>query len=103
MFPGRTEYVEKYSDAAAHLAAAGYASAAIDWRGQGLTTRPRHNKRIGHVEDFHDYQKDVQAMLAVCEAEELPRPYMLLGHSMGGLIGLRAVMDRDGICAKSAG
>ena len=35
LFPGRTEYVEKYGRVAEELTAAGYAVTAIDWRGQG--------------------------------------------------------------------
>ncbi|WP_245190924.1 alpha/beta fold hydrolase [Jannaschia formosa] len=93
LFPGRTEWVEKYADAAAHLRRHGFASVAVDWRGQGMTERPKHNRRIGHVNDFNDYQRDVQALLAHAETAGLPRPWHLLAHSMGGLIGLRSLMD----------
>ncbi|GIT90379.1 hydrolase [Jannaschia pagri] len=95
LFPGRTEYVEKYSDAAQHLADAGYAALAIDWRGQGLTERPAHDRKIGHVKDFRDFQRDVDAMLAHARSLGLPRPWHLLAHSMGGLIGLRSLMERQ--------
>lgn len=94
MFPGRTEYVEKYSDAARELAARGFASAAIDWRGQGLSPRPERNPRMGHVTDFSDFQRDVDAFLTICAEARLPRPWHLLAHSMGGLIGLRALYRR---------
>lgn len=94
MFPGRTEYVEKYSDAARELGLRGFASVAIDWRGQGLSPRPERNPRMGHVRDFNDFQVDVDAFLAVCEEAGMPRPWHLLGHSMGGLIGLRALHRR---------
>ena len=95
MFPGRTEYVEKYSDAAAALHDRGFASAAIDWRGQGLTERPRANRMSGHVGDFVEYQTDVDAYLAALDAAGFPRPFHLLAHSMGGLIGLRSAMRSD--------
>ncbi|HMB14482.1 MAG TPA: alpha/beta hydrolase, partial [Roseovarius sp.] len=36
LWPGRTEYIEKYGRAAARFASGGYATFAIDWRGQGL-------------------------------------------------------------------
>ena len=39
LFPGRTEYVEKYGRAAGDLLARGFATVAIDWRGQGLADR----------------------------------------------------------------
>ena len=93
LFPGRTEYIEKYGSTAADLAARGYAAVAIDWRGQGLADRLIEDPRIGHVAAFSDYQKDVAAALDVVRAQDMPEPWHLLGHSMGGAIGLRAVLQ----------
>ncbi|MFD2738441.1 alpha/beta fold hydrolase [Sulfitobacter aestuarii] len=93
LFPGRTEYVEKYGPCAGDLAARGLACLTIDWRGQGLADRLLPDIRIGHVDVFDDYQRDVAAMLDAARALDLPRPYFLLGHSMGGCIGLRAAME----------
>lgn len=93
LFPGRTEYIEKYGDSARHLAARGFATLAVDWRGQGLADRLVDDARIGHVLKFTDYQKDVAAMLRAARELDLPRPFYLLAHSMGGCIGLRAVME----------
>ncbi|SDZ11425.1 lysophospholipase [Jannaschia faecimaris] len=90
--PGRTEYTEKYSDAAAQLHARGFASVAIDVRGQGLSPRPAHDRLVGHVNDFKDFQIDVDAALAMCTDMDLPRPWYILGHSMGGLIALRTLV-----------
>ncbi|MBB3993590.1 lysophospholipase [Sulfitobacter undariae] len=100
IFPGRTEYIEKYGGAAAELAARGLASIAIDWRGQGLADRLLDDPLTGHVEHFTDYQKDVAAMMRVARSLNLPRPYFLLAHSMGGCIGLRAVIE--GITVQAA-
>ncbi|CTQ32372.1 alpha/beta fold hydrolase [Jannaschia rubra] len=97
MYPGRTEYIEKYSDAARELASRGYASAAIDWRGQGLSPRSPHDPHLGHVNDFRDFQRDVDAFHAACKGADLPRPWHVLGHSMGGLIALRALHRRTDI------
>ncbi len=93
MFPGRTEYIEKYGRSAADFAAQGYAMAAIDWRGQGLADRLIDDRDAGYVDQFPDYQHDVAAMLSALEALEMPKPWFLIGHSMGGCIGLRAVMS----------
>ncbi|MEM1074576.1 MAG: alpha/beta hydrolase [Pseudomonadota bacterium] len=93
IFPGRTEFIEKYGQVAQNFAARGFASAAIDWRGQGLADRLLENRLIGYVEQFSDYQKDVFAMVAAAQSLALPRPYFLLGHSMGGAIGLRALLN----------
>lgn len=93
IFPGRTEYIEKYGGTAAEFAARGLASIAIDWRGQGLADRMLDNRLTGHVDHFSDYQKDVAAMMRAARELNLPRPYFLTAHSMGGSIGLRAVME----------
>ncbi|MGR3485869.1 MAG: alpha/beta fold hydrolase [Paracoccaceae bacterium] len=93
MFPGRTEYAEKYGRVARDLAAAGLGTLAIDWRGQGLSDRLLDDPIPGHVCRFRDYQRDVAALVAHAAALDLPRPFHLLAHSMGGAIGLRALHD----------
>ncbi|WP_299840883.1 alpha/beta fold hydrolase [uncultured Jannaschia sp.] len=95
LFQGRTEYVEKYSYAARELRVRGYATAAIDWRGQGLSPRSSRDPRLGHVRNFGEFQDDVDALLTHCATLDIPRPWHLLAHSMGGLIGLRALHRRS--------
>ena len=91
LFQGRTEVIEKYAVVAAELQAAGWAVLTLDWRGQGLSDRLASDATLGHVGRFTDYQHDVAALLAA--AGDLPRPLLLLGHSMGGCIALRALME----------
>ncbi|PTQ71319.1 alpha/beta hydrolase [Celeribacter persicus] len=93
ILPGRTECVEKYGRGAADFAARGFASLAIDWRGQGLADRLLKDRRIGHVEDFKDYQKDLDAVIELAEEKAMPKPWFLIGHSMGGAIGVRALIE----------
>ena len=89
LLPGRTEYVEKYGLAATTLAAAGYATLSIDWRGQGMADRALPDRMAGHVGDFAEYQTDLDTALVFAKARGLPEPYYMLAHSMGGCIGLR--------------
>ncbi|MEJ6397824.1 alpha/beta hydrolase [Yoonia sp. 208BN28-4] len=100
MFPGRTEYIEKYGDAALEFAKGGYATVAVDWRGQGIADRMTEDRAIGHVGKFADYQHDVAALLAHARALHMPEPFYLVGHSMGGCIGLRALSE--GLPVKAA-
>lgn len=93
LFPGRTEYVEKYGPLAADLTQRDYAVLAVDWRGQGLADRALSDRRLGHVGHFDEFQRDVAAVLALAETLDLPRPWHLVAHSMGGAIGLRALMN----------
>ena len=89
---GRTEYAEKYGRVAADLAARGLGCATIDWRGQGLSERAHDDALRGHVASFSEYQLDLDALIAHARALSLPEPYHMLAHSMGGCIGLRALM-----------
>lgn len=91
VFPGRTEFIEKYGRTARDLHDAGYAVAAIDWRGQGLAQRVSPDPLLGHVEKFADYQLDVAAFVEA--VKDLPKPWYLVAHSMGGCIGYRAVIE----------
>jgi lysophospholipase len=98
VFPGRTEYAEKYGRVAGELVARGLAVTIIDWRGQGLSDRHPANPLLGYVEDFRDYQRDVAALMALDERLELPGPRYLFAHSMGGCIGLRTLLERADFC-----
>jgi len=99
IFPGRTEFIEKYGPLAGELQAMGFAVAAVDWRGQGLADRLHPDPRAGHVEVFGDYQKDADAYLAHLRDLGLPEPFHLLAHSMGGCIGLRTLYRRPGFAS----
>ncbi|EPX76236.1 alpha/beta fold hydrolase [Salipiger mucosus] len=93
LFPGRTEYVEKYGRVARDFADRGYHVVSVDWRGQGLADRMLEDRRTGHVHLFRDYQQDVMAVMAAVNELGLPKPLFLHGHSMGGCIALRAAIE----------
>lgn len=94
LLPGRTEYVEKYGRTATELGRAGFATLSVDWRGQGVSDRVLADKMVGHVTDFAEFQDDLDTLLAFARAEGLPQPFYLLAHSMGGCIGLRALLRK---------
>ncbi len=93
MLPGRTEYIEKYGPTAVEMARIGLSTISVDWRGQGLTQRMLSDPMGGHILHFRDFQFDLAALTRAAETLGLPRPWHLLGHSMGGAIGLRALME----------
>ncbi|TPE48322.1 alpha/beta hydrolase [Amaricoccus solimangrovi] len=99
VLPGRTEYIEKYGAVIGRLRALGFGAAVIDWRGQGLSDRYPPYPERGHVEDFRAYQDDLDALLAAPEVARGPRPLLLLCHSMGGCVGLRALIERPELAA----
>lgn len=87
---GRTEFIEKAAIPAAELQARGYSVMSLDWRGQGLSDRQASPPAKGHVDDFAEFQRDLDALLAD-PAADLPGPRLLMAHSMGGNIATAAL------------
>lgn len=85
---GLGEHGARYARLAAWFRQRGYAVRAYDQRGHGLTPGPR-----GALRHADDLLADLAAVYAEFAAT-LPGPPVLLGHSMGGLVALRAVLDR---------
>ncbi|MDE0304081.1 MAG: alpha/beta hydrolase [Albidovulum sp.] len=100
LFPGRTEYIEKYGNAAREIQRRGYSFAVIDWRGHGLSDRQCADRSVCHVGSFLEYQRDVHAARQALSNFGVPQPVFLLAHSMGGCIGLRSL--HDGIDVRAA-
>jgi lysophospholipase len=88
--PGRTEFIEKYFEVTRDLTARGFIVLCVDWRGQGLSAREAPNPLKGHMESLDDAGADLAAALRLYESR-LARPYIVLAHSMGGAIALRAL------------
>ncbi len=90
---GHTEFIEKYGEVVDELAARGFAGAILDWRGQGGSERDPADPLKAHVTDFADYDADLRAFLeAVVTPLTLDRePPIVLAHSMGAHIALRAL------------
>lgn len=93
IFTGRTEYIEKYGRVVSALTERGFSVAILDWRGQGLSDRPLKNRMKGHVASFAAYQRDVGAFLAAPEVAALKGERVLICHSMGGCVGVRALLE----------
>ncbi|MEM7687340.1 MAG: alpha/beta fold hydrolase [Paracoccaceae bacterium] len=92
---GRTEYLEKASIPAAEFVRRGFSVLSLDWRGQGLSSRQADPGLKGHVGDFKEFQRDLDALLSSDAAEALTGPRLLVCHSMGGCIGLHALNRPD--------
>lgn len=87
---GISEHSESYNKTAEHLLALGWNICAWDLRGHGRSAGKR-----GFVEDFALYARDLEIFLRFLkESGRLQQPYALVGHSMGGLITLRHIIDQ---------
>jgi lysophospholipase len=91
VLPGRTECIEKYFEIARDIQGMGYAVALVEPRGQGLSDRLAANPAAGHIDDFAHAAADLAQ--AVSELADMPRPLVVLGHSAGGGVVLRALLD----------
>ncbi len=91
LVPGRTEFIEKYLETIKDLRNRGFCVFIMDHRGQGLSTRLLEDPLKSYVRKFGDYARDLVELLGTYK-EELPRPHVMLGHSMGGCIGLQAML-----------
>lgn len=85
---GYAEHCGRYREVAHTLVDAGVATFTFDQRGHGQASGAR-----GHVDRFTEYLDDLDA--AITKARELggELPRVLVGHSNGSLISLRALAD----------
>lgn len=90
--PGRTEFIEKYFEFTEDLIKRGFAVLILDPRGQGLSERLLDDPLKSYVESFDDYRDDFALAINVFK-NDLPRPHIVAGHSMGGVIALQAVLS----------
>ena len=96
---GRGDFFEKYVEAFELWRDAGWAMSGFDWRGQGGSGR-LHAGDSCHIDDFATFVADLEAYCAKWRSSG-PGPHIAIGHSMGGHVLLRAVIDQkiaaDGI------
>jgi lysophospholipase len=85
---GRGDFIEKYLEAFAHWHGRGWSVTAFDWRGQGASWG------AGFAFDSFDVLiDDLDALLAGWRAEG-PGPHVAIGHSMGGHLLLRTLVEK---------
>ncbi|HET6553038.1 MAG TPA: alpha/beta hydrolase [Dyella sp.] len=85
---GLGEHSGRYERLAQWFHTRGYAVRCYDQRGHGKTPGPR-----GALRHADDLLEDL-ATVYNGYAESLPHPPLLLGHSMGGLVAARCVLDQ---------
>lgn len=91
--PGRGDHYEKYLETLAELASDGWRVTALDWRGQGGSGRLLSDPHIGHIDDFATWIADIKAFWADWKSAS-PGPHVILAHSMGGHLVMRALVEK---------
>lgn len=79
---GYAEHVGRYAEWIEHCTGRGIAVVALDHRGHGRSGGPR-----GHCRDFSEFVADLRQLNDLAASWWPKTPRVLLGHSMGGLIG----------------
>ena len=94
---GQAEHSECYNRLAESLATFGWNTIGWDLRGHG-----RSEGKRGYAGSFADYVKDLKIFSEKIFTNKKNHPYFLLGHSMGGLINTRALIDYGDMGFKAA-
>ncbi len=92
-FPGRGDFYEKYLESLEEWHRAGWKVTAADWRGQAGSGRLGDDAVTGHVEDFDVWVADLERFWKAWKTDTAG-PHVLIAHSMGGHIVMRALIDR---------
>lgn len=82
---GLGEHAGRYEQLAKELNTAGYSVISADLPGHGKSPGQR-----GHIRSFEDFYSVVDEMLQNAEP-----PLYLMGHSLGGLIALRYIQEKE--------
>jgi lysophospholipase len=90
--PGRGDAYEKYLESLEEWHRAGWRVTAADWRGQAGSGRLGKDAVTGHIDDFSTWTADL-AFLWKQWMGEVPGPHVIAGHSMGGHLIMRALVD----------
>ena len=90
--PGRGDYYEKHLEVLHHWVGRGWRVTALDWRGQGGSGRLGIDDATGHVEDFSLWLADLAAFWREWSIAAAS-PKIVVAHSMGGHLALRAVAE----------
>ena len=100
---GFTENADKYSELIHSLLHSGYSVVAYDQRGHGRSWRDPAISDISltHVDRFGEYVRDLDI---VCDRllGDMPKPWLLFAHSMGGAVASLFLERRSGVFARAA-
>lgn len=92
--PGRSEPIEKYYEVVRDLNARGFGVVVHDWRGQGLSARLLPDRLKCHARGTDEFLDDFQRLLDAFE-DRAPKPWLMLGHSMGAALNMATLVKGE--------
>lgn len=87
---GLGEHCQRYNALAAHLNAAAYSVCSMDLPNHGKSSGQK-----GHLDSFKQFLNAASSLYQRIETAHPGTPVFLLGHSMGGLISSRFLIDHQ--------
>ncbi|MCB1530957.1 MAG: alpha/beta hydrolase [Rhodospirillales bacterium] len=93
---GLSEFAEKYFETARDMLERGFSFWTMDWKYQGLSKRHDVNVHKRHSDGYEQDILDLDHFVTQIVRPETKAPLLLLGHSMGGNIGLRYLSRTPG-------
>ena len=90
---GRGDILEKYIETLDAWSRAGWVITSFDWRGQGGSGRVGGNPDVGHIDDYKTWIDDLADFYKDWSVRT-PGPHVVMGHSMGGHLVLRAIAEK---------
>ena len=90
---GHREFIEKYSKTFQFFLKKGFNVITLDWRGWGLSDRPFPSRpKVQHIYSVAEYQMDLDVAIGFAQEKNLTKPWNLVCHSLGCLLGLRRLI-----------
>jgi len=90
---GRGDIMEKYFESFVYWHRRGWRVCSFDWRGQGGSGRLGADPKVGHADDFGPWIDDLADRFAELQRTS-PGPHVIVAHSMGGHLALRALIEK---------
>ncbi|MDX2028012.1 MAG: alpha/beta hydrolase [Alphaproteobacteria bacterium] len=96
VLPGRREFIEKkHSELGREFLTRNFRLIIVEWRGQGLSARFLSSaaRQRDHIENFQTYLDDLHSFYGAVVRSGLQGPLVVVGHSMGSHLALRAANE----------
>jgi lysophospholipase len=93
LLQGRASFIEKFEEIIYGLTARGFDVWALDWRGQGVSSRLVGNQSKGHIDSYDTYLNDLHQLMVEYVLPMAQGPVVALAQSMGGHLVLRYMHD----------
>ncbi|OJX10163.1 MAG: hypothetical protein BGO77_07640 [Caedibacter sp. 37-49] len=97
LLQGRASFMEKYDEMIQNLRLRGNNVWALDWRGQGLSSRMLTNHHKSHIDSYDTYLQDLHQLITEHVQPKSQHQCILLGQSMGGHLALRYLSEHHNV------